>query len=161
MVRTRLLELPVSVEPIQAIRSMRLIVESNNWDTTRIEDTKMVHRWAIIMPITSQARVIGLRINSENIEGLTIRSWSQIPGSAGVITYVSFEIPQNIEGKIWKEILQKWICELPRCPWKWTFLERSKLGYMIPEFRKSVNLFKKEGIDMKSWDNSTKEVDKK
>ena len=99
MVRTRLLEIPVSVEPIQAIRSMRLIVESNNWDTTRIEDTKMVHRWAIIMPITNQARVIGLRINSENMEGLTIRSWSQTPGSAGVITYVSFEIPQNIEGE--------------------------------------------------------------
>ena len=156
MVRTRLLEIPVSVEPIQAIRSMRLIVELNNWDTTRIEDTKMVHRWAIIMPITNQARVIGLRINSENMEGLTIRSWSQTPGSAGVITYVSFEIPQNIEGEKWEMILQKWIYGLPRCPWKWTFFEKSKLGYMIPEFRKSLNLFRKEGIDVKSWLPSTK-----
>ena len=73
MVRTRILEIPISVEPIQAIRSMRMIVESNNWETTRIEDTKMVHRWAIIMPITSQARVIGFRINSGNMNGFTIR----------------------------------------------------------------------------------------
>lgn len=149
MVRTRILEIPISVEPIQAIRSMRMIVESNNWETTRIEDTKMVHRWAIIMPITSQARVIGFRINSGNMNGFTIRSWSQTPGSAGAITYVSFEVPENIEGKKWKEVLQKWIDELPRYPWKWTFLERSKLGYMMPEFRKSIKLFKKEGIEIK------------
>ena len=101
MVRTRLLEIPVNVEPIQVIRSMRLIAESNNWNTTRIEDTKMVHRWAIIVPITSQARVIGFKVNSNQMNNFTIRSWSQTPGSAGKITYVSFEIPQNIEGNVW------------------------------------------------------------
>ncbi|MDE0953117.1 MAG: hypothetical protein OR994_00420 [Candidatus Poseidoniales archaeon] len=154
MVKTRLLEIPVSVEPIQAIRAMRLIVESNNWDTTRIEDTKMVHRWAIIVPITSQARVIGFKINSNEVNNLAIRSWSQTPGSAGTITYVSFEIPQNIEGREWENILQKWIKLLPRCPWKWTFMEKSIIGYMIPEFRKSTNLFKKEGIDITSWEKT-------
>ena len=103
MVKTRLLEIPVNVEPIQVIRSMRLIAESNNWETTRIEDTKMVHRWAIIVPITSQARVIGFRVNSNQMNNFTIRSWSQTPGSAGKITYVSFEIPHNIEGNVWKK----------------------------------------------------------
>jgi hypothetical protein len=154
MVRTRLLEIPVNVEPIQAIRAMRLIVEENNWETTRIEDTKMVHRWAIIMPITSRARVIGFKIDSNEMNNFTIRSWSQTPGSAGKITYVSFEIPQNIEGEIWKVILDKWVKLLPRCPWKWTFLERSKIGYMTPEFKKSSNLFKKEGINTKEWKES-------
>jgi hypothetical protein len=154
MVKTRLLEIPVSVEPIQAIRAMRLIAESNNWDTTRIEDTKMVHRWAIIVPITSQARVIGFKINSNEVNNLAIRSWSQTPGSAGTITYVSFEIPQNIEGREWGNILQEWIKLLPRCPWKWTFMEKSIIGYMIPEFRKSTNLFKKEGIDITSWEKT-------
>jgi|TARA_B110000914_G_scaffold221971_1_gene234664 hypothetical protein len=154
MVKTRLLEIPVSVEPIQAIRAMRLIAESNNWDTTRIEDTKMVHRWAIIVPITSQARVIGFKINSNEVNNLAIRSWSQTPGSAGTITYVSFEIPQNIEGREWENILQEWIKLLPRCPWKWTFMEKSIIGYMIPEFRKSTNLFKKEGIDITSWEKT-------
>ena len=153
MVRTRLLEIPVNVEPIQVIRSMRLIAESNNWTTTRIEDTKMVHRWAIIVPITRQARVIGFKVNSNQMNNFTIRSWSQTPGSAGKITYVSFEIPQNIEGNIWKKILQEWVNLSPKCPWKWSFLEKSLIGYMIPEFRKSIKLFKKEGIDIKNWES--------
>ena len=149
MVKTRLLEIPVNLEPIDVIRAMRLIAESNNWETKRIEDTKMVHRWAIIVPITSQARVIGFKVNSNKMKDFTIRSWSQTPGSAGKITYVSFEIPKSIEGEIWKDILQEWISLLPKCPWKWTFLEKSMIGYMIPEFRRSIKLFKKEGIDIK------------
>ncbi len=151
MVKTRLLEIPVNLEPIDVIRAMRLIAESNNWETKRIEDTKMVHRWAIIVPITSQARVIGFKVNSNKMKDFTIRSWSQTPGSAGKITYVSFEIPKSIEGEIWKGILQEWISLLPKCPWKWTFLEKSVIGYMIPEFRRSIKLFKKEGIDIKIW----------
>ena len=151
MVKTRLLEIPVNLEPIDVIRAMRLIAESNNWETKRIEDTKMVHRWAIIVPITSQARVIGFKVNSNKMKDFTIRSWSQTPGSAGKITYVSFEIPKSIEGEIWKGILQEWISLLPKCPWKWTFLEKSMIGYMIPEFRRSIKLFKKEGIDIKIW----------
>jgi|TARA_B000000475_G_scaffold270331_1_gene265772 hypothetical protein len=151
MVKTRLLEIPVNLEPIDVIRAMRLIAESNNWETKRIEDTKMVHRWAIIVPITSQARVIGFKVNSNKMKDFTIRSWSQTPGSAGKITYVSFEIPKSIEGEIWKGILQEWINLLPKCPWKWTFLEKSMIGYMIPEFRRSIKLFKKEGIDIKIW----------
>ena len=151
MVKTRLLEIPVNLEPIDVIRAMRLIAESNNWETKRIEDTKMVHRWAIIVPITSQARVIGFKVNSNEMKDFTIRSWSQTPGSAGKITYVSFEIPKSIEGEIWKGILQEWISLLPKCPWKWTFLEKSVIGYMIPEFRRSIKLFKKEGIDIKIW----------
>jgi hypothetical protein len=85
------------------------------------------------------------------MKDFTIRSWSQTPGSAGKITYVSFEIPKSIEGEIWKGILQEWISLLPKCPWKWTFLEKSMIGYMIPEFRRSIKLFKKEGIDIKIW----------
>ena len=111
----------------------------------------MVHRWAIIVPITSQARVIGFKVNSNQMNNFTIRSWSQTPGSAGKITYVSFEIPHNIEGNVWKKILQEWVNLSPKCPWEWSFLEKSMIGYMIPEFRKSIKLFKKEGIDIKNW----------
>jgi len=47
--------------------------------------------------------------------------------------------------------LQEWVNLSPKCPWEWSFLEKSMIGYMIPEFRKSIKLFKKEGIDIKNW----------
>jgi len=27
------------------------------------------------------------------------------------------------------------------------------IGYMIPEFRKSIKLFKKEGVNVKNWES--------
>ena len=60
---------------------------------TRLEESRVVHRWAIIMPIARSARVIGLSIDSGPGVGLSLRSWSYTPGSAGSITMVSFEIP--------------------------------------------------------------------
>ena len=151
MVASRLLEIPVSVQPIDAIRSMRLIAESQGWETKLIEESRMVHRWAIVMPITRQARVIGFHVTSGEATGFSIRTWSQTPGSAGSLVFVSFEIPRQLEGEKWDSIIKEWVKGLPRCPWKWTFGERSRLGYLLPEFKRSRVQFTKQGIDMKSW----------
>lgn len=151
MVASRLLEIPVSVQPVDAIRAMRLIAESRGWQTKLIEESRMVHRWAIVMPITRQARVIGFHVTSGEATGFSIRTWSQTPGSAGSLVFVSFEIPRQLEGDRWDSIIKEWVKGLPRCPWKWTFGERSRLGYMLPEFKRSRVQFTKQGIDTKSW----------
>ena len=98
------------------------------------------------MPVASSARVIGLSIDKGPGEGLSLRSWSYTPGSAGSITMVSFEIPSRIDGEEWCTFLREWHDSLPRCPWKWSFGERSMIGYFSPEFRKSRRAFLSEGI---------------
>ena len=61
----RMLEIPVSVNPTDAIRAMRVIGEESGWQMSRIEETKIVQRWAIIAPMANRARVLGLVVNSE------------------------------------------------------------------------------------------------
>lgn len=151
MVVTRLIEIPVSITPTDGIRALRQIGESRGWTMRRVQETRMVHRWAIIVPITRQARVLGLVVEDGEAIGLSIRSWSFVPGSAGRLSMVAFEVPRNIEGEKWKELLSEWIQSLPRCPWKWSFSERSMIGYFLPEFRRSRVLFSSEGMGISDW----------
>jgi len=112
----------------------------------------MVHRWAIIVPISRQARVLGLVVEGGEAAGLSIRSWSYVPGSAGRLSTVSFEIPRRMELESWILLLREWSYSLPRCPWKWSFGERSMIGYFLPEYRRSRVLFQGEGINIDNWE---------
>ena len=154
MASSRLLEIPVSIAPTDAIRALREIGEARGWEMRRIQESRMVHRWAIIVPISRQARVIGLVVEDGESAGFSIRSWSYVPGSAGRLSTVSFEIPRQMEGEIWTSLLMQWAGSLPRCPWKWSFGERSMIGYFLPEFRRSRVLFRGEGVDTDDWNRS-------
>ena len=152
MMSSRIVEIPVSVTPTDAIRAIREIGEHNNWKMRRLEEAKMVSRWAIVMPISKMARVLGITVEDGEAKGFSMRVWSHTPGSAGKITKVSFEIPIEIDGEIWTKILNQWVSRFERCPWKWSFGERSMIGYFQPEFYKSKSQLKKEGIDITKWD---------
>ncbi len=154
MASSRLLEIPVSIAPTDAIRALREIGEERGWGMRRIQESRMVHRWAIIVPISRQARVIGLVVEDGEAAGLSIRSWSYVPGSAGRLSTVSFEVPRQMEGEVWTSLLKQWAGSLPRCPWKWSFGERSMIGYFLPEFRRSRVLFRGERVDTDDWNGS-------
>ena len=154
MASSRLLEIPVSITPTDAIRALREIGESKGWEMRRIQESRMVHRWAIVVPISRQARVLGLVVEDGEAAGLSIRSWSYVPGSAGRLSTVSFEVPRQMEGENWTLLLREWSDSLPRCPWKWSFGERSMIGYFLPEFRRSRSAFRGEGVDTDDWKES-------
>ena len=154
MASSRLLEIPVSITPTDAIRALREIGELRGWEMRRIQESRMVHRWAIVVPISRQARVLGLVVEDGEAAGLSIRSWSYVPGSAGRLSTVSFEVPRQMEGENWTSLLREWSDSLPRCPWKWSFGERSMIGYFLPEFRRSRTAFRGEGVDTDDWKES-------
>ena len=151
MAVSRLIEIPVSITPTDGIRALRRIGEGRGWTMRRVQESRMVQRWAIIVPISRQARVLGLVVEDGEAIGLSIRSWSFVPGSAGRLSMVAFEVPRGLEGEKWKELLTEWAESLPRCPWKWSFGERSMIGYFLPEFRRSRVLFSSEGVDIGDW----------
>ena len=151
MAVSRLIEIPVSITPTDGIRALRRIGEGRGWTMRRVQESRMVQRWAIIVPISRQARVLGLVVEDGEAIGLSIRSWSFVPGSAGRLSMVAFEVPRGLEGEKWKELLSEWAESLPRCPWKWSFGERSMIGYFLPEFRRSRVLFSSEGVDIGDW----------
>ena len=142
----RLLKLETSVTPATAVRALRQLATSAGWKCHRISGSRLVDRWAIIMPIAQATRSLGLVIDDGPLAPLAVQAHSHVQGSAGSICIVEWLIPDSIEGDDWRLLLKHWVTRHPRCPWRWTFRERSLIGFLLPVFRRSRRTFSDEGI---------------
>ena len=90
MLKRKELVLEVSTSPIMNIKSFRRITEANNWEITSHEGSRLVDRFAIIMPMTQSARPLGLEILDGPFQGLEIHTLVESKGSSGAITMVAW-----------------------------------------------------------------------
>ncbi len=107
----------------------------------------MVHRLAIVMPIERHVRTFGVVIDSGPLEGAAMQAWSHVAGSAGALTMTEWVLPE-IDKEVWPRFIRAWAARLDRAPWRWTFGERSRIGYLLPEFRRSRRAFRAWGCDV-------------
>ena len=158
MVRRATQDFEVSVSPVQSIKVFRLLAEEAGWAMERHEGSRMVDRFAIIMPMTQTTRMLGLRILDGPLRGLEVTSWAETRGSSGALNMISWVLPGGLEHPLTQSMLQHWVSRLPRCPWRWGFGERSKIGYMLPVWRKSRKNFAKLGfaVGKNDWPNTPK-----
>lgn len=150
MLRRREYTLEVSTSPIENIKALRKLAESHNWSVTSHEGSRLVDRFAIIMPMAQNARTLGLEILDGPLEGLEMHSWAETKGSAGAINMAAWTMPGGEGNEEGKDLIRDWAKSLPRCPWKWSFGERSRIGYLLPVFRRSRKTFTKLGLS--KWD---------
>ena len=85
--------LEVSTSPIENVKAFRLIAESNNWPITTHEGSRLVDRFAIIIPMAQSARTLGLELMEGPLQGLEMHSWAETKGSAGAINMTAWTIP--------------------------------------------------------------------
>ena len=159
MVRRATQDFEVSVSPVQSIKAFRLLAEEAGWSMERHEGSRMVDRFAIIMPMTQTTRTLGLRILDGPLRGLEVTSWSETRGSAGALNMISWDLPGGIEHPLTVSLLQHWVSRLPRCPWRWSFGERSITGFLLPVWKKSRKKFAKIGFSVGAgdWPNAPDE----
>ena len=50
----------------------------------------------------------------------------------GEITTTEWVLPDVIDHEMWPSFISAWARELPRMPNRWTFGERSRIGYFLP-----------------------------
>ena len=146
MLKRREFVLEVSTSPIENIKAFRKFIESKDWATTSHEGSRLVDRFAIIMPMAQSARTLGLELLDGPLQGLEMHSWAETKGSAGAINMAAWTIPGGEGNEEGRELIREWAKSLSRCPWKWSFGERSKIGYLLPVFRRSRKAFAKLGL---------------
>ena len=153
MVRKVTTDLEVSVSPVQCVKTFRKLVEQAGWEIERHEGARLVDRFAIIIPMAQTTRTIGIKILDGPLRGLELACWSETRGSHGAINIASFLLPGGPKLPITKSLIDNWVAGLPRCPWRWTFGERSKIGFLLPVWRKARTKFAKLGFDTskKAW----------
>ena len=60
MLKRKEFTLEVSTSPIENIKALRILAESNDWSLTTHEGSRLVDRFAIIIPMAQSARTLGL-----------------------------------------------------------------------------------------------------
>ncbi len=155
MARPRSVTLEVNTTPSQAIRAFRHLIQEAGWEWEREEGSRIVDRMMIIMPIAKATRTFRIAAISGEGQGLTLTAWEEVPGSSGGITKVEWVVPGHLTGQPFRELLQAWCARQPQCPWRWSFGQRSMIGFLLPVWRRSRREFKKFGLDTrkKSWPN--------
>lgn len=143
----RVVEVDITVPPTVAVRHLRELALAADWRWERFEDTRLVERFAIIMPMASAARVLGLRILSGPCTGLELAAWTHTPGSGGVVHTIRLARPPSVRRADFTHLLRAWVAALPRCPWRWSFGERLRLGLAIPRYRTARGIYRKQGFD--------------
>ena len=162
MVAKREFILEVCTTPAQNIKALRQQGEAMAWSMTRHEGSRMVDRFAIIMPMVQSSRCLGLSFDDGPLAGLEMHTWQETTGSSGAVGKTAWTIPGGIENPQAKKLIKQWAGQLPRCPWKWTFGERSMVGFLLPVWRRSRRAFGKIGISkwpIESSDSTIGETD--
>ena len=150
MMELHTVEFPTCLKPIEMVRKLRELVLDFGWNYERIEGVRTVDRFAIIVPLTQLAKSLGIKITSGPFNGLEMLSWSQTPGSSGSLHYTSWCFPSEIKIERFENLIRLWSVKLYRQPWRWTFGERSIIGYFHPTFGHSKKFFKNLGFNVKS-----------
>ena len=153
MARPRSVTLEVNITPTQAIRSLRELAEAADWEWGREEGSRLVDRMMIIMPIARATRTFRMAILSGDGKGLILTAWEEVPGSKGGITKVEWIVPGHLTGGPFRELLAAWCARHPNCPWRWSFGQRSMIGFLLPVWRRSRREFHRFGLNTtrKGW----------
>ena len=78
MLKRKELVLEVSTSPVENIKSFRRIAESNDWEITSHEGSRLVDRFAIIMPMAQSARTLGIEVLDGPLRGLETVSYTHL-----------------------------------------------------------------------------------
>ena len=149
MARPRSVILEVNIDPTQAVRALRELALSAEWDWERDEGSRLVDRMMVIMPIARATRTFRLAIVSGDGKGLILTAWEEVAGSGGGVTKVEWIVPAHLTGQPFRELLQAWCARHPNCPWRWSFGQRSMIGFFLPVWRRSRREFEKFGLNTK------------
>ena len=142
--------LAISVSPKQALFAFRSVAKKKGWKIHVTEGTKIVSRFVIIAPLTSAVTTIEASIYDPG-PNIRMKVWSASPTSGGILHHIEWAgLDDNAIAQLQKFVVE-WTTYCPRAPWKWTFGERSRVGYLLPEYRKTKKWFKKIGINTNSW----------
>ena len=102
MVKKMVHDFEVSVNPIDSIRVFRKLVQHHGWEYNRTESSRLVDRFAIIMPMAQSTRTLGVTVTSGPLKGLNLTAWSEVRGTSAKSTA---SLGYFLEDSMWRRIL--------------------------------------------------------
>lgn len=140
-------ESAVSVPVLQSAGAVRASLEELGWKFERRKTTRIYSKFQIIMMLPKGAHVFQFVL--QDIEGVTIETWAADVAAGAVLTFLRIEgIREDQEPDV-KKFLAAYRKAVGKDPWKFPFGERSRAGYLLPEFGRAKRAWALMGFDTK------------
>ena len=125
----------VSVPVVPSAGAIRACLEELGWKFERRKTSRIYSKFAVIIMMPKAAHVFQFVVK----EGppVTIETWAADVAAGAVLTFLRIDdIRPEDEPEI-KRFLEAYRTAVGKDPWQFTRGERSRAGYLLPEFRKA------------------------
>ncbi len=120
----------VSVPSQEMARIARRTLNEMGYGFSRDRTYKNFTRFAVVIPIPEAAYTF--RFWVEEPTPFVLDLYSTRPTHTGVVHFVEVHMIEDEEDV--RRFLRGLVERMPRLPWKFTFMDRFKYGFVVPEF---------------------------
>ena len=141
-------ESPVSVRAVDSAGAVRAALEELGWPFERSKSTKLYSKFAFAIMLPRGAYVFRFRLKPPST--LLIETWETEPSPGSRMTHLRVEGFALGERQDVRRFLELYRRATGKDPWAFTFGERSRAGYLLPEFGRARRAWAGFGFDTRS-----------
>lgn len=136
---------PISFDAQTIAKALRQSLEELNFKFKRDTTHKHYSKTMLIIPLPKFAYVY--RFIVEEPSEFIIDTYDTIPTHSGKMPFIEIHEINDKNIKDVQKVLKGVVKQLPREPWKFTFLQKIQHGLLIPEYRRARKAWKKLGLE--------------
>lgn len=141
-------ESPVSISAIDSAGAVRAVLEELGWPFERHKSMKLYSKFALVIMLPRGAQVF--QFKRKEPSSMLFETWETELAPGSRIARLRIEGFTVSEEEEVRRFLQLYRRAAGRDPWAFTFGERSRAGYLLPEFRQAKRAWAKFGFDTRS-----------
>jgi hypothetical protein len=141
---TTAFESVVSVPVVASAAAVRAALESLGWEFERRKSTRLYSKFAFILTLPKAAHVFQFVVSGP--PAFTVETWQTDIAAGALMTFLRVEgVRVESEGDL-RAFLAAYRTAAGKDPWRFTAGERSRAGYLLPEFARAKKAWAKQGF---------------
>ncbi len=138
----------VSVPVVSSAATIRAALEEMGWTFERRKSTKMYSKFTIILVVPKGAHVFQFVVTKG--PPVTIETWGATVSAGAELTFLRVEGFGPEHAADVRRFLELYRKGVGKDPWRFTMGERSRAGYLLPEFGRARKAWASQGFDIKA-----------
>ena len=135
----------VSVKVVESAGAVRASLEALGWEFERRKSNKIYSKFAVVIMMPKAAHVFQFVVKKG--PDITIETWAADVAAGAMLTFLRIpDIKGDDEPEV-KRFLEHYAKAVGKDPWRFAFGERSKAGYLLPEFGRAKKAWASFGFD--------------
>ena len=137
----------VSVAVVPSAAAVRASLEELGWTFERRKTNRIYSKFTFVIMLPKAAHVFQFVV--QGTPSFTIETWSEDISAGSLMTFLRIDDIAPADKPAAAQFLEMYRKALEKDPWHFTAGERSRRGYLLPEFRRAKKEWAAMGFDTK------------